>query len=253
MGLKRINRRWDELARSDPFWAIVSDPAKRGNRWDAEEFFRNGREQIEQTLGRLEELGCLPEPGRALDFGCGAGRLTQAMAAHFEEAHGVDASPTMVELARTHNPHGARCTYHHVDRPPLPFPDGRFDFVLSVLTLQHIPPRPARRYIAELLRVLAPRGTLVFQEAADPILPGESHTAWERFRHRIKRLLPRPLFDALRSIHLSLRPPDTFEMHGIPRRQVEALIRRGGGRPVHVEENRSAGEGWTSYRYYVVK
>ncbi len=199
MGLGRVNRRWEELARNDPFWAIVSDPAKRGNRWEVEEFFRTGKEQVARILDRLQELHCRPGTGKVLDFGCGAGRLSQALAEQFDEVHGVDVSETMIQLARRYNAHGARCVYHRVERPPLPFPDGSFDLVYSELTLQHIPPRPARRYIRELLRVLAPGGTLVFQEAADPVEPGTPASPADRLKRAIKRLLPRPVLDALRN------------------------------------------------------
>ncbi len=251
MDTERTNQRWEELARTDPLWGVVSDPARRGNRWDPESFYASGRETVRHTLQRLEDLGLGPVHGPALDFGCGVGRLTWALADHVSEVHGVDASPTMVRLARKHRPDDPRVKFHVVRRPPLPFPGGFFAFILSELTLQHIPPPAARRVIREFLRVLAPDGILVFQEAADPLLPGDGHTLSRRLIHRFKLMLPRPVFDLLRSAHLALRPPETFEMHGVPRATVEAIVRRGGGRLVHVEENRSAGPGWTSYRYFV--
>ncbi len=41
--------------------------------------------------------------GKALDFGCGVGRLTQALADYFNEVAGVDVSPTMVNKALEYN------------------------------------------------------------------------------------------------------------------------------------------------------
>lgn len=49
----------------------------------------------------------------ALDFGCGVGRLTQALAAHFDEVTGVDISPSMIKLAKKYSRHGDGC-----NRPP---------------------------------------------------------------------------------------------------------------------------------------
>lgn len=253
MGVRRTNRRWEALARRDPLWAIVSEPAMRGNRWDEAAFYESGREAVQKTLAEVEALGLGPVRGPALDFGCGAGRLTWALAERLEDVHGVDVSPTMIRLARERSHDGPRPVFHLVERPPLPFPDGRFRFVLSELTLQHIPPPTARRMIREFLRVLAPGGVAVFQEAADPVLPGAPPDRWRRLIHRLKLALPRPVFDAVRSVRLAIRPPKTFEMHGVPRRTVEAIVRRGGGRLAHVEENRSAGDGWTSFRYVVVR
>jgi len=242
VSLRRVNRRWEELARTDPLWAILSEPSKRGNRWEANQFFRTGQEEIRNVLEHLESLGCRPERRSALDFGCGAGRLTLALASHFETAHGVDASPSMLDLARRYNKHGDRCTFHRVEQPPLPFPDG-----------QHIPPRSARRYILELVRTIAPGGVATFQEAADPLPPADPARVGSRLKYRISRALPRPMADALRGVRLALRKTETFEMHGVPRERVEALVRKAGGTLVEVAEDRSSGDGWSSFRYWVTK
>jgi len=48
----------------------------------------------------IESLGVEPSGGRALDFGCGLGRLTQPLAERFDEAVGVDIAASMIEGAR---------------------------------------------------------------------------------------------------------------------------------------------------------
>ena len=83
MSLRRISRRWETLARTDPFWAVLSDPAMRGNRWKREECFRTGRVEIEEVLAYVAGRGLELRRREALDFGCGVGRLTQALADHF--------------------------------------------------------------------------------------------------------------------------------------------------------------------------
>src|SRR5512147_2288602 len=94
---------WEDAAQRDPLWAILSDPTKRGRQWDLGEFFETGRREISLLLYQLRQLGHPPSAGRALDFGCGVGRLTQALAATFAEVVGVDVSPTMIRLARELN------------------------------------------------------------------------------------------------------------------------------------------------------
>ena len=133
MSLSRIRRQWEALGAADPLWAVLSDPAKRGNRWDVEEFFRTGREEVRATLAWLAELGVAPRGGAALDFGCGVGRLTQALAGHFDEVHGVDVAASMVALARRYDRHGGRCSFHVNTSDRLPFEDGRFSLVLSLV------------------------------------------------------------------------------------------------------------------------
>src|SRR6187549_2443840 len=106
MNLRELQSAWDELGRDDPMWAVLTDPAKRGGKWDPEAFFKTGCEDIRQAL---DMMATLPHPlrrGRALDFGCGLGRLSQALGEHFERVDGVDISPSMVAGANRFNRHG---------------------------------------------------------------------------------------------------------------------------------------------------
>jgi len=163
MDLRRFDAYWNALGRRDPFSAILL-PGARAAGWDADEFFATGVAEIDAVLTKAGDLGLSVPRRRALDFGCGVGRLTQAMARHFDRADGVDVSPSMLDLARQHNQHGERCVYHENGRPNLSlFEDGSFTFAYSVLVLQHMEPRYSHTYIRELLRVLAPGGLLVFQ------------------------------------------------------------------------------------------
>jgi SAM-dependent methyltransferase len=166
---------WDAHAQSDPLWAILSDPARKGRRWDLERFLQSGVDEIFLILHQLRSRGINVQRRPALDFGCGVGRLSQALAAHFARIDGVDLSFAMIELARSLNSHGERIVYHANDRPDLHlFADGTFDFIVSSIVLQHMEPSIALGYLAEMCRVLAPTGALFFQaparhrEASDP-------------------------------------------------------------------------------------
>jgi SAM-dependent methyltransferase len=183
MDLKRLERVWDSLGRRDPYWAVLTHAGKSRGRWSEAEFFRTGEDDIARLFATAAARGWPIGTRRALDFGCGAGRLAQALAARFEHVDGVDISASMLEVARARNRFGARCEYHHNTGPSLDrFVTGAFDFVGSFLTLQHIPPAFARRYLAELVRVLAPGGLLVLQAPSHrgPIEPdtgeGTAHT-----------------------------------------------------------------------------
>jgi SAM-dependent methyltransferase len=162
--LDDLQRHWNEWGRRDPYWAIISRPDRRGNRWDLEEFLQTGIDEIDELLEWLRELHVTVRPGRALDFGCGVGRLTQALARTFAECDGVDIAPSMIERADTLNQFGDRCRYHVNDRDDLAlFPDGVFDLVYSDIVLQHIAPQFSAGYVREFTRVLAPGGVVVFQ------------------------------------------------------------------------------------------
>ncbi len=164
MNIDRLRHDWERWGRTDPLYAILTDPRGKGGRWDQAEFFALGVRDIENMLGDLDRLGLSPRRGKALDFGCGVGRLTQALARHFDAVTGVDISAAMIERARRFNGHGARCAYLVNTRPDLGvLPDANFDLVCTVLTLQHMEPSLAAGYVREFVRVLRPGGILVFQ------------------------------------------------------------------------------------------
>lgn len=145
---------WEDAAQRDPLWAILSDPAKRGRRWELRAFFETGRREISLLLYQLRQLRHFPRTGPALDFGCGVGRLTQALATTFAEVVGVDLSPTMIRLANRLNQHSRTARYILNQSPDLAqFPSAGFDFVYSDTVLQHLEPDAARRYVKEFLRV----------------------------------------------------------------------------------------------------
>lgn len=155
---------WEQAAKQDPLWAILSDPTKRDRGWDVASFFESGQAEIAQLDARLRQLGRVPRHGRALDFGCGVGRLTQALAPSFDEVIGIDASPTMIELARKLNRHGDKVRYVLNTAPVLePIASNSIDLLYTDIVLQHLEPARAIRYVADFMRVLAPGGIAVFQ------------------------------------------------------------------------------------------
>lgn len=194
MRFSALKWHWERLGRRDPFWAVLADPDKRHGGWNLDQFFRSGIEEIAAVLQRAEQLGLSVSRVRGLDFGCGVGRLTQAIAGQFERCDGVDISRSMLRAARRYNRHADRCSYHLNPAPDLSlFADASFSFVYSTLVLQHMEPRYSTGYIRELLRVLADGGLLVFQ------LP--SHRAAEEpsaaaARTRIPGRLPAAAFNA---------------------------------------------------------
>lgn len=247
MGIRSLQRLWDALGRSDPLWAILTDPAKKGNRWRLDEFFETGVREIEALRAYVDALGIDHRRRRALDFGCGVGRLTQALAEHFDHVDGVDIAPSMIARARELNRRGDRCRFRVNASGDLRlFDDGTFDLIYSNITLQHIPPPHASGYVGELVRVLAPGGLLIFQIPA-----GVDAARAGRPKERLKRLLPAPAL----SLYYAVTQPwrSDMTMHPIAREKVLDLLRRAGAQVVDVSRDASAGEGWISYRYCATK
>ena len=100
------------------------------------------------------------ERGRVLDLACGNGFGTALLAAHSTEVVGADiAADAVAEASRTHRAGNLR--FQQVSPPELPFPDGSFDRVVCLETIEHMPRDAQVRFASELIRVLAPRGVLV--------------------------------------------------------------------------------------------
>ncbi len=232
MRLSTVQRYWDRQAHTDPMWAILTDPAKAGGRWDAQEFFATGVHEVGVFMKQAAAWGAPASHRSALDFGCGIGRLTQALAGHFERVYGVDISPKMIELARQHNRQGARCEYLCNPAGDLSrFADGSIDMIYSWITLQHVRPRHARRYMREFLRVLAPGGLLLFQYPSKPLRLRFHLTRWKALLSR-----PRPMY-----------------MNGMDRDEVVRLLEQGGGRVLDVQRDDTAIPGYHSFCYAVTR
>ena len=155
---------WDRHAQRDPLWAILSEPSKEGGTWDAERFFQTGAAEVASLFYQLDSHSIAMRCSAALDFGCGVGRLTQALGPHFDRVVGVDVSPKMVALARKMNRLPQTVSYTSNQAADLRvLDDAEFDFIVSNIVLQHIRPEITLEYLAEFFRVLAPGGVLVFQ------------------------------------------------------------------------------------------
>jgi len=91
---------------------------------------------------------------RALDVGCGMGRLAAALADQCDEVIGIDADAPALDRARAaHVSPNLRFIHGDV----LTYDEGPFDFISSIATVHHLPFEPALHRFACLLR---PGGTL---------------------------------------------------------------------------------------------
>ncbi len=237
--LADIGRAWSRLADADPLWAIcVRREAKHGG-WDVAEFYATGVAEIEATLTRAGQLGLRTSGRHALDFGCGAGRLTRPLAAHFELVEGVDIASGMLELAGRDNPVAHRCRFVLNTRPDLAlFGAGEFDLVYSSFVLQHLPPGLTMTYLAEFARVLRPGGSLIAQLPTRP--------RWTP-RGLLYRCLPASALGVIQRRLLGYAAP--MRMHGLAERQVRGLL-AAHGVEVLAADSIAYSPDWRELRYF---
>ncbi len=169
VSLDQLQDDWTRLGAADPLWAVYVAPGTRGGNWDVEAFFELGRTEVATALDQLAPLGLTPGTARALDFGCGVGRLSQALAAHVEKVIGLDIAPSMLAKARELDRSGGRCEFRLNQASDLSIIEsGSIDIVYSSLVLQHIPHDLQSGYLREFVRVLRPGGVAIFQVASRP-------------------------------------------------------------------------------------
>jgi SAM-dependent methyltransferase len=256
MSRRAQRRAWDDWARVDPLWAILTEPTKDHGGGDERAFFESGRDAVSMILAEAARLGRPREHRVALDFGCGIGRLTQAIAGHFETTFGLDIAPTMIERAQRLAADAGvdGCEYLiHVDDDLARFADGSVDFVCSLLVLQHLPAGDAiTTYVREFVRVLAPGGIAVFQLPTD--IPGPPRAPTLRARLGLRRRLtgilrslgasPRVLYE-----RLGWTPP--MPMSALPESSVRDTVGAAGGTVLGTTPMAEDHGGVRSALYYV--
>lgn len=173
---------WEEIGRSDPYYGVLTDPRfKTINLTDEAraDFFRSGEMDVRQASETLKRRYPDFAPASSLDFGCGVGRLTRALAAMTGDAFGVDVSEAMLAEARRSAPAGAVFGSE--------LPDRTFDWIVSIIVFQHIPPARGYPLLKALMDRLAPGGFITLQfalyrDARHAEVPGGRIVMGEDFR-----------------------------------------------------------------------
>jgi trans-aconitate methyltransferase len=231
------------MAKVDPLWAILSQPAKRFRNWNLEEFLRTGEAEISTLMESARQAGLPRQHRYAIDFGCGVGRLTRALHHYFPHCHGVDISASMLDMARQLAPD---CAFHHAGDLSS-FADGCADLVYSSMVLQHQPDRKhVAALIADMIRVLAPGGLLVFQMPLH--LPWRNRLQLRRRAYRLLRAFG--LGHAFTYQRLKLNP---IRMLSLPETEVESIVNAAGSSVLRVDHTSKFSDPFVSGIYFCTK
>ncbi|MGI0489680.1 class I SAM-dependent methyltransferase [Pantanalinema rosaneae CENA516] len=157
------DRVWEYYGQQDPYYGVLTwDEYKRENLDAAaiERFFASGQSYIDLVLQTIHQH-LDPEfcPTRALDFGCGVGRLVIPLAAICQSAIGVDISTAMLQEAERN------CQRFGVSNVELLQSDdqlsqlqGSFDLINSFIVFQHIPCDRGEMILHQMIDRLAANG-----------------------------------------------------------------------------------------------
>jgi len=211
---------WEEVARREPYFPVLTNgglPEVPGNADATAAFFETGEDDLaallaamNSLLGRDLHLAC------ALDFGCGAGRLTLPMARRALRVVACDVAPTMLAHARQNaESAGVRNVTFMSLEDLADLAPGEFDFICSLLVFEYIPAPVGHQILRNLMNLLAPGGFAAIQVT---------------FRHprsslrRLARLLrsrSQPVHGTLGGRRCDSHLPYEYDEHSV-RRDIEA-------------------------------
>ncbi len=177
--LRKMREDWDQRAKENARYYVNTATAE----WTDEDFFATGERTVaDEILTDLVNV-CQGKPAkdlRVLEIGCGAGRVTRALANLFGEVHGVDVSGEMVrqaKLALRDRPNAF--VYQNNGKDLTVVPEVEFDFAFSSIVFQHIPSREIiENYVREVSRLLRPGALFKFQVQGDSTLQTTPDDTW---------------------------------------------------------------------------
>lgn len=220
--MDRISREWRKFGETEPHWSVLtSEQFTTANiAENIDRFYASAQGDLPRFFNPLSRAG-LPVDrfARVLDFGCGVGRLSLALADRADQVVGVDISPPHIRLARER---AAQSGITNVDFRAIETPGdldafSGFDLVVSLIVLQHNPPPVMAALLDKLLRALAPRGAAVIQ------IP----TFIRDYRFAV-------------ADYLANAQP-SMEMNALPQHAIFAIADRAGCRPIEVREDHCIG------------
>jgi SAM-dependent methyltransferase len=204
--LARIGRYWIAIGQQAPHWSVLTQDRFLPEQIAAHEaaFWASGAADRDLLLGALSRHGLAAVAGgTCLEFGCGVGRATLALAPHVGRIIGCDISPAHLALAEQRRAALGLTSEWYGATIAAPMPAGGWDLWYSRLVLQHNPPPVIAHLLGLAFAGLRPGGVALFQVPVH--------------RKAYTYSLAADLADP--------RPP-RMEMHVIPQAEVLRIARR---------------------------
>jgi 2-polyprenyl-3-methyl-5-hydroxy-6-metoxy-1,4-benzoquinol methylase len=162
----RTDKEWGKFGKRDAYYGVYAQEKYRHANLTPEgkkEFFESGADHIGEVLENIaRHLDPTFKITKALDFGCGVGRLTIPLADSATSVTGADVSESMLREAR-HN-----CDLRSIDNVVFVKSDdnlselsGTYDLIHSYLVFQHIPVARGEQLFKKLLARLEAGGVCV--------------------------------------------------------------------------------------------
>jgi len=154
----------------------------------AQAFWEGTRDHdVSQNVAALLQNIVAAPPFELLDLGCGPGRDLATFASLGHRATGLEGSPQLAAMARTHS----RCVVLEQNLLALDLPSGRYDGVFANAVLFHVPRQELPRVLLQLHAALKDGGVLFSSNPRGNDEEGWSgerygaYYAWETWREAV--------------------------------------------------------------------
>ncbi|MBW1781885.1 MAG: class I SAM-dependent methyltransferase [Deltaproteobacteria bacterium] len=156
-------RNWEKFGKKDPYYWVTTDAKYKDatlTRDVRRTFFENADDYLESIFKIIRRhLDPTFYPQRALDFGCGVGRITIPLARRCRAVYGIDVAESMIaEAERNCREQSLRNVTFSTDLNSLPSDAGPFDFVHSIYVFQHIRIKQGLHMAGQLIDLLKDNG-----------------------------------------------------------------------------------------------
>jgi SAM-dependent methyltransferase len=184
------DKEWELLGKTNPYYGVLSCNKFYKKNLTTEhrhDFFRSGKDDVEMIMDVVDKnFGGTNSLKKFLDFGCGVGRTSIFLSRYAEHIVGADASLAMLTEAKKNS------LLHSVDNIEFIQSDdslltitGKFDFIYSFITFQHIPVKRGEKIFAQLIDKLNEGGV-----CSAHFVYGRDIGFFRKVLTRIKRWLP---------------------------------------------------------------
>lgn len=167
MKIGDTDRDWEHFGKDDAYYAVLTEEKyKKGNiRQTKKDFFKTGEDHIRVLFEFIKgHVNPSFKPKRAMDFGCGVGRLTIPIARRTKEVVGLDISSAMLTEARQN---AADAGIRHItfvkSDDSLSKAPGTFDFINSFIVFQHMPVERGESILRFMIEKLNKGGVAALQ------------------------------------------------------------------------------------------
>jgi 2-polyprenyl-3-methyl-5-hydroxy-6-metoxy-1,4-benzoquinol methylase len=223
--LLHIEKIWSDYGKNEAHWSVLTHDAflkKNLDQDNVEIFYATGKDtmlQVENTLRRCGEWDSLGRKN-CMEYGCGVGRVSFQLAKHFESVTALDISQGHIELAqqRADTSDVKNIIFKKINTLDSLTPESKYDFIFSIIVLQHNPPPIIALIIERFFKQLKSDGIAMFQVPVQ--IAGYSFS----------------IDDYVAKMHKE----KTMEMHMLPQNVIFEIARKNNCYPLEVHN-----DGWT--------